>query len=41
MNGPSSRRGKRIGMLAVARMVLRSIHKMLVAKVRFNPGKAA
>jgi transposase len=35
------RRGKRIGRIVVARMVLRSIHKMLTAKVRFNPGKAA
>lgn len=35
------RRGRRIGRIVVARMVLRSIHKMLTAKVRFNPGKAA
>jgi len=35
------RRGKRIGRIVVARMVLRSIHKMLTARVRFNPGKAA
>jgi transposase len=35
------KRGKRIGRIVVARMVLRSIHKMLTAKVRFNPGKAA
>jgi transposase len=36
-----ARRGRRIGRIVVARMVLRSIYKMLVAKVRFNPGKAA
>jgi transposase len=36
-----ARRGKRIGRIVVARMVLRSIHKMLTARVRFNPGKAA
>jgi transposase len=36
-----ARRGKRIGRIVLARMVLRSIHKMLTAKVRFNPGKAA
>ncbi|HUO08655.1 MAG TPA: IS110 family transposase [Phycisphaerae bacterium] len=35
------RRGRRIGRIVVARMVLRSIHKMLTAQVRFNPGKAA
>jgi transposase len=36
-----ARRGRRIGRIVVARMVLRSIHKMLTSKVRFNPGKAA
>jgi len=33
------RRGRRIGRIVVARLVLRSIHKMLTAKIRFNPGK--
>jgi transposase len=36
-----ARRGRRIGRIVVARMVLRSIYKMLSSKVRFNPGKAA
>lgn len=36
-----ARRGKRIGRIVVARLVLRSIYKMLTARVRFNPGKAA
>jgi len=31
------KRGKKIGRIVVARLVLRSIHKMLTAKVRFNP----
>ena len=36
-----ARRGQRIGRIVVARLALRSIHKMLTAQVRFNPGKAA
>ena len=32
-----TKRGKKIGRIVVARLVLRSIHKMLTAKVRFNP----
>ena len=36
-----ARRGRRIGRIVVARMVLRSIYKMLTARVRFNPGQAA
>jgi transposase len=36
-----ARRGKKTGRIILARMVLRSIHKMLTARVRFNPGKAA
>jgi transposase len=35
------RRGQRIGRIVVARMALRSIHKMLTTRVRFHPGKAA
>jgi transposase len=31
------KRGKKIARLAVARLLLRSLHKMLTAKVRFNP----
>ena len=31
------KRGKKIGRIVVARLVLRSIHKMLTTKVRFNP----
>ena len=31
------KRGKKIARIVVARMLLRSIHKMLTAKVRFNP----
>ena len=32
-----TKRGRKIGRIVVARLVLRSIHKMLTAKVRFNP----
>lgn len=32
-----AKRGRKIGRIVVARLVLRSIHKMLTAKVRFNP----
>jgi len=31
------KRGKKIGRIVVARLLLRSLHKMLSAKVRFNP----
>jgi len=33
------RRGRRIGRIVLARLVLRSIYKMLVSKIRFNPGR--
>lgn len=32
-----TKRGKKIGRIVVGRLALRSIHKMLTAKVRFNP----
>ena len=37
----AARRGKKIARVVVARMLLRSIHKMLTEKVRFNPAPRA
>ena len=34
------KRGKKVARIVVARMLLRSIHKMLTARVRFNPVSA-
>jgi hypothetical protein len=32
-----AKRGKKIARIVLARLLLRSVHKMLTAKVRFNP----
>ena len=37
----AARRGKKVGRIVVARMLLRSIYKMLRDRVRFNQGQAA
>ena len=34
-----AKRGKKIGRIVVARLLLRSLHKMLTGKVRFNPAQ--
>src|SRR5664280_347967 len=34
-----AKRGKKIGRIVVARLLLRSLHKMLTSKVRFNPAQ--
>lgn len=34
-----AKRGKKIGRVVVARLLLRSLHKMLTSKIRFNPAQ--